>query len=70
MTREESGNEQDPWRPTHVYHYIQWKEISPDFVVDISNHINTKMEQFMLIPVSFMMLRAVNPLRLLVARTS
>ena len=43
VTREENGNEQDPWRPTHVYHYIQWKEISPDFVVDISNHINTKM---------------------------
>ena len=43
-TREENGNEQDPWRPAHVYHYIQWKEIAPDFVVDISNHIDTKME--------------------------
>lgn len=44
VTKEESGNEQDPWRPAHVYHYIQWKEIAPDFVVDISNHIDTKME--------------------------
>lgn len=44
VTKEESGNIQDPWRPAHVYHYIQWKEIEPDFVVDISNHIDTKME--------------------------
>ena len=44
VTKEESGNEQDPWRPANVYHYIQWKEIAPDFVVDISNHIDTKME--------------------------
>ncbi len=35
---------QDPWRPKHVYHYIQWLHIEPDFVVDISNHIDKKME--------------------------
>lgn len=44
VTKDESGNIQEPWRPAHVYHYIQWKEIKPDFVVDISNHIDTKME--------------------------
>ena len=44
VTKDESGNIQEPWRPFHVYHYIQWKEIKPDFVVDISNHIDTKME--------------------------
>ena len=43
-TKGEEGNIQDPWRPAHVYHYIQWKEIKPDFVVDISNHIETKMQ--------------------------
>lgn len=43
-TKGEEGNIQDPWRPAHVYHYIQWKEIKPDFVVDISNHIDTKMQ--------------------------
>lgn len=43
-TKGEMGNIQDPWRPAHVYHYIQWKEIKPDFVVDISNHIDTKMQ--------------------------
>ena len=35
---------QDPWRPNHVYHYIQWKNLSPDFVVDVSGFINKKME--------------------------
>ena len=35
---------QEPWRPKHVYHYIQWKNIEPDFVVDISNSIDKKME--------------------------
>lgn len=42
-TKDESGNNQAPWRPAHVYHYIQWKEIEPDFVVDISDHVETKM---------------------------
>jgi LmbE family N-acetylglucosaminyl deacetylase len=27
---------QHPWRPKLVYHYIQWKNIVPDFVVDIT----------------------------------
>lgn len=30
------GIEQEAWRPKLVYHYIQWKNIKPDFVVDIS----------------------------------
>lgn len=37
------GEIQDKWRPKHVYHYIQWKHIEPDFVVDISEYIDTKM---------------------------
>jgi len=35
---------QEPWRPKHVYHYIQWKNIEPDFVVDVSGFIDKKME--------------------------
>lgn len=35
---------QEPWRPKNVYHYIQWKNISPDFVVDITGYVDTKME--------------------------
>lgn len=38
------GNNQHPWRPTAVYHYIQWKELTPDFVVDITGFEDKKME--------------------------
>lgn len=38
------GEKQEAWRPDHVYHYIQWHDIEPDFVVDISNTIETKIE--------------------------
>ncbi|EZH73975.1 GlcNAc-PI de-N-acetylase [Aquimarina atlantica] len=41
------GVNQDPWRPKHVYHYIQWANIEPDFVVDISSHIDKKIESVM-----------------------
>ena len=30
------GQEQAAWRPKHVFHYIQWKDLQPDFVVDIT----------------------------------
>jgi len=35
---------QDPWRPKHVYHYIQWKNLEPDFVVDVSGFMDKKMQ--------------------------
>lgn len=35
---------QDPWRPKHVYHYIQWKNLEPDFVVDVSGFMELKMK--------------------------
>jgi bacillithiol biosynthesis deacetylase BshB1 len=35
---------QDPWRPKYVYHYIQWKNIEPDVVVDVSGFMDTKMK--------------------------
>ena len=38
------GNIQDPWRPKHVYHYIQWKNLEPDFVIDVSGFIEKKLE--------------------------
>lgn len=37
------GEAQKAWRPKHVYHYIQWKNIEPDFVVDVSGFIDKKM---------------------------
>jgi len=38
------GNSQEKWRPKTVYHYIQWKNIEPDFVVDISEFIHVKTD--------------------------
>ncbi len=38
------GQSQDAWRPKQVYHYIQWNYAQPDFVVDISAYIDTKLE--------------------------
>lgn len=39
-----NGNIQDKWRPKLVYHYIQWKNLKPDFVVDISKFIDKKTD--------------------------
>ncbi|TXI67395.1 MAG: bacillithiol biosynthesis deacetylase BshB1 [Flavobacterium sp.] len=39
-----NGEAQEAWRPKVVYHYIQWQNIEPDFVVDISEFMNKKME--------------------------
>ncbi|MCB0463803.1 MAG: bacillithiol biosynthesis deacetylase BshB1 [Flavobacteriaceae bacterium] len=41
---EDDDNWQEPWRPKHVYHYIQWKNIEPDFVVDVSGFMDKKMK--------------------------
>lgn len=38
------GNHQKAWRPKQVYHYIQWKNIEPDFVVDVSGFMDRKLE--------------------------
>ena len=37
------GKNQAPWRPKTVYHYIQWKDLKPDIVVDITGFMDTKM---------------------------
>ena len=39
-----NGEAQEAWRPKVVYHYIQWQNIEPDFVVDISGFLDQKME--------------------------
>jgi bacillithiol biosynthesis deacetylase BshB1 len=41
---EYEGKTQTHWRPKHVYHYIQWNNLKPDIVVDVSNYINQKLE--------------------------
>ncbi len=41
------GKLQEAWRPKVVYHYIQWENITPDFVVDISGFLEIKMESIL-----------------------
>jgi bacillithiol biosynthesis deacetylase BshB1 len=43
-TKDENGNIQQPWRPKYVYHYIQWKHIEPDIVMDITGFVDLKMQ--------------------------
>ncbi len=38
------SNKQKEWRPKHVYHYIQWKNLIPDFAVDVTGFIDKKLE--------------------------
>ncbi|AZQ44791.1 bacillithiol biosynthesis deacetylase BshB1 [Nonlabens ponticola] len=43
-TLDDQGVNQEQWRPKNVYHYIQWKDLVPDIVVDITGHLETKMD--------------------------
>jgi bacillithiol biosynthesis deacetylase BshB1 len=38
---------QETWRPNVVYHYIQWKDLKPDFVVDITGFLDKKVQAIM-----------------------
>ena len=38
------GESQEAWRPSIVYHYIQWQNLEPDFVVDVSGFIQQKVD--------------------------
>jgi LmbE family N-acetylglucosaminyl deacetylase len=44
---EHEGVVQQSWRPKVVYHYIQWKNIEPDFVVDITDFIDKKKQSIL-----------------------
>lgn len=44
---EYEGEAQKAWRPKVVYHYIQWKNIEPDFVVDITGFTEKKIESIL-----------------------
>ena len=41
------GVKQEKWRPKVVYHYIQWKNIEPDFVVDVTGFMDKKIDSVM-----------------------
>jgi N-acetylglucosamine malate deacetylase 1 len=46
-TLDDNNMPQAPWRPKSLYHYIQDRALKPDFVVDISKHVDKKFELIM-----------------------
>ncbi|SFR48069.1 bacillithiol biosynthesis deacetylase BshB1 [Robiginitalea myxolifaciens] len=38
-----NGDAQEAWRPKNVYHYIQWKNLTPDFALDVSGFMDQKL---------------------------
>ncbi|MDQ1097774.1 bacillithiol biosynthesis deacetylase BshB1 [Chryseobacterium camelliae] len=49
----DQGGNQEVWRPKHIFHYIQWKNIRPEFVIDISDHLDKKIEACMAFKTQF-----------------
>lgn len=43
-TFDEQGNLQEAYRPDSLFHYIQDRYIKPDFVIDISEFVDRKLE--------------------------
>jgi len=43
-TVDDLGNDQPHWRPKNIIHYIQWKNLKPDFILDISGYMKKKMD--------------------------
>lgn len=43
VTDDSLGNTQKQWRPKNIYHYIQWKNLDPDFIFDVSGFHDAKM---------------------------
>lgn len=41
------GVQQEAWRPKLVYHYVQWINLEPDFVVDVTGFMDIKMESIL-----------------------
>ena len=39
-----NGIKQEAWRPKLVYHYLQWKNLQPDFVVDITGYNDKRVD--------------------------
>jgi N-acetylglucosamine malate deacetylase 1 len=44
ISTQDAGQEQEPWRPKYVLHFIQDRYLKPDFVIDITNVFDQKLE--------------------------
>jgi N-acetylglucosamine malate deacetylase 1 len=40
----DDGAPQEPWRPRAYYHYMQWTEFAPSFIVDVSGEYEGRIE--------------------------
>ncbi|MGA9118276.1 MAG: bacillithiol biosynthesis deacetylase BshB1 [Bacteroidota bacterium] len=40
----DDGKRQEPWRPRAYYHYMQWHQFAPTFIVDITDEFEQRME--------------------------
>lgn len=47
------GEDQEVWRPKQIFHYIQWKNIVPEFAIDISEYLDKKIEACMAFKTQF-----------------
>ena len=47
ITKYKNLKDQLPWRPIQIYHYIQWYDVEPDILIDISNFQKKKMKAIM-----------------------
>jgi bacillithiol biosynthesis deacetylase BshB1 len=43
-TTDADGNKQEPWRPSHILHYMQDRPFKPDVIVDISETFDVKQK--------------------------
>ena len=47
ITQDENGNNQTPWRPRNAFHYIQDRNLTPDFIVDVTGYWDIKQKSIM-----------------------
>ena len=43
-TFDQNGENQIPWRPHLILEYIQWNEVKPDIVINITGYLDKKIE--------------------------
>ena len=55
------GVVQTHWRPKQIFHYIQDRHLIPDFIVDISDEIDQKMEAIMAFSSQFFNPKSTDP---------
>ena len=44
IVTEDTGVSQEPWRPRAYYHFMQWFEFDPSFIVDVTEEYEQRME--------------------------